>query len=900
MNFSKMQPLRSRKRTNMVIDFGSSPVRKHASEESLPELEGTWKDGEEHRFNDDLNENVIRVATAKNLKRNARSNKIPKSTRKTHRPLIGSWSADVDAVDDADVTSARKLFPERNSSKRGVSDCFSDDEDVGSVCSRNFNLETPNFGGRSRGTCRSARRNWAKDGKKNPLFSKYSNGNIASPFMSPRWMVPHRRVPSRSHKQNASNGNGGLNGLNSTSFSSVSSVPVWAKNKTPARTPSSSSVVNVGPRSTPKRPNNIKIPNQVIKKTIRTNPSTKNTTSKWTRTDQSKGKARSSFRTGYRSGDVSPSTPRTPRDSLSDLDSESVASLSIGSPELELVCKDRDGVDFCVQTLQKLSPISRCNGQNARKRDRDTLWQLQINGDSSMFSKATTQAPPPTPARKDRKGNHDSKEYSFVVPNEPDREEAIKLMRRSSSEESVAGDFGAPVYSYRTESITPIKSEESTCSTPALTPAATPTDTPVVTPNASTNCSRNVQSNEHPINETTVSAFTRSTNDDSTCINGIHANCTNSNGNITNSTSGSFRTPINGNRNNNPINTSLKPPLHDGLGSPRNLDSLLSPDPRAFDSTMTVFRKTPASACPPTPVARPRMHRSTSLGQTKMLSSTNSLPAPLMERRASKFSQSFHRKKLVGEGSFFKVYKIYMRSQKGRMSAYALKSSKRAFRSKNDRAMYLKEVELVKSLPSHPNIVKYIAAWQEELHFYVIMEYCYCTLEKLVSMVKVDERFKWNVLFQVARALEHIHKHGVLHMDVKPGNILYGIDKVLKLADFGQAIATNRRSQMLDGCEGDSMYMAPELMQHNVIPTEAADLFSLGLLMVEIATRKPLPTEGPNWQNLRKGRAREYCIGRVGRSLEKTILRMLEPKPYQRPSAAQVASVAEEWLKRKG
>lgn len=106
------------------------------------------------------------------------------------------------------------------------------------------------------------------------------------------------------------------------------------------------------------------------------------------------------------------------------------------------------------------------------------------------------------------------------------------------------------------------------------------------------------------------------------------------------------------------------------------------------------------------------------------------------------------------------------------------------------------EVELVKSLPYHPNIVKYIAAWQEELHFYVVMEYCRCTLAKLVSMVKVDERFLWNVLFQVnctliiirdwrvaqiARALEHIHKHDVLHMDVKPGNILYGIDKVKSL-----------------------------------------------------------------------------------------------------------------------
>jgi membrane-associated tyrosine- and threonine-specific cdc2-inhibitory kinase len=258
----------------------------------------------------------------------------------------------------------------------------------------------------------------------------------------------------------------------------------------------------------------------------------------------------------------------------------------------------------------------------------------------------------------------------------------------------------------------------------------------------------------------------------------------------------------------------------------------------------------------------------------------------------------FKQKKLVGEGSFFKVYKVFLPTEKGVLSPFALKASKRPFRSKNDRAIYLKEVELMKRIPNNNHVVNYAYAWQEQHHFYVVMEYCRCTLAKLVSIYKITEVFLWTVLNQIANGLEHIHRHGVLHMDIKPVNILVGRDHYLKLADFGQAIEINREDQQLDGCEGDSQYMAPELMKNNAIPTEAADVFSLGLLMCEIVMERRLPSEGPEWHDLRKGRARKYILGRVGRSLEKLILRMLDPNPPGRPSAAQIGAICLKNLKR--
>jgi len=55
---------------------------------------------------------------------------------------------------------------------------------------------------------------------------------------------------------------------------------------------------------------------------------------------------------------------------------------------------------------------------------------------------------------------------------------------------------------------------------------------------------------------------------------------------------------------------------------------------------------------------------------------------------------------------------------------YAIKRSKREFRSRNERAEYLREVQLANSMPPHPNVVEYYRAWQDAAFFYVQMELC--------------------------------------------------------------------------------------------------------------------------------------------------------------------------------
>mmetsp|Transcript_21734 Transcript_21734/g.34342 ORF Transcript_21734/g.34342 Transcript_21734/m.34342 type:complete len:594 (-) Transcript_21734:79-1860(-) len=496
-------------------------------------------------------------------------------------------------------------------------------------------------------------------------------------------------------------------------------------------------------------------------------------------------------------GSCSPSTPRTPQDSWSDVENDSVSAPR--SPELELISRDSNGHSFCIEALKKVSP--------AETKERKNSWRHPVNSSQSSMETDLEDKTSEQPS---------SQAESYETKSSADSYPSVVTMGEHENSE----------ISFQLSSYTP----------------------------------QRPQNGDTGRNPDVDAMFTGS-------------------------------------------KASLKPPLH---SSPPlyPLETFLSPDPNAFDSSgLRSSRRTPSSACPPTPVARPRIHRSNSLGQTKLLASaqvSNDFQSVMKGKimHGKKFSQNFLQKKLIGEGSFFKVFRVFVKQKNGRRASYALKISKEQFRSKNHRAMYLQEFELVKSIPNHENVVKYLAAWQEDSHLCVVMEHCRCSLSRLVSIIRVTEKFFWNVIYQLSQALHHIHKHGILHMDVKPGNVLYGVDKVLKLADFGQAIRIDRRKQMLDGCEGDSKYMAPELMQNNAIPTEAADVFSLGLLMVEITTREPLPSEGEKWRDLRRGRAREHLLGTVSRSLEAVILQMLNPQTPRRPSPSQLATIAMKQIKK--
>ncbi|MFH1139592.1 MAG: serine/threonine-protein kinase [Pseudomonadota bacterium] len=147
---------------------------------------------------------------------------------------------------------------------------------------------------------------------------------------------------------------------------------------------------------------------------------------------------------------------------------------------------------------------------------------------------------------------------------------------------------------------------------------------------------------------------------------------------------------------------------------------------------------------------------------------------------------------------------------------------------------------------SHRNIVSVFDASVDEYHSYLVMEYVegstlrkFTFKENLLPINKVV-----NIVFQCAKALDYAHHQGVIHRDIKPGNVLISTDGRPKISDFGiAAVKGGSEPEALSRLTGSVAYAAPEYLKGEAL-TPQADIFSLGSVMFELLTgRTPFQAE---------------------------------------------------------
>lgn len=95
-----------------------------------------------------------------------------------------------------------------------------------------------------------------------------------------------------------------------------------------------------------------------------------------------------------------------------------------------------------------------------------------------------------------------------------------------------------------------------------------------------------------------------------------------------------------------------------------------------------------------------------------------------------------------------------------------------------------------------------------------------------------------------------MHDEGYIHLDLKPANVFITFEGTLKIGDFGMAAKLPVPPSAER--EGDREYIAPEILSRSLYD-KPADVFSLGLMMLEIAANIILPDNGVHWQKLRSG-----------------------------------------------
>ncbi|EXJ74518.1 WEE/WEE-UNCLASSIFIED protein kinase [Cladophialophora psammophila CBS 110553] len=239
----------------------------------------------------------------------------------------------------------------------------------------------------------------------------------------------------------------------------------------------------------------------------------------------------------------------------------------------------------------------------------------------------------------------------------------------------------------------------------------------------------------------------------------------------------------------------------------------------------------------------------------------------------SSLTSRFDKVDLIGSGEFSQVYRV---SQPPETSPYhkvysvstsrpssrssvpekvwAVKRSRYPYAGTRDRQRKIHEVDVLKALGHSDHIVTFVDSWEENSHLYIQTEFCEeGTLDVFLAQIglkaRLDDFRIWKILLELAMGLKHIHDSGFIHLDLKPANVLITFEGVLKIADFGMATRWPAKAG-IEG-EGDREYIGPEILMGRY--DKPADIFALGLIMLETAGNVELPDNGVSWQKLRNG-----------------------------------------------
>lgn len=354
--------------------------------------------------------------------------------------------------------------------------------------------------------------------------------------------------------------------------------------------------------------------------------------------------------------------------------------------------------------------------------------------------------------------------------------------------------------------------------------------------------------------------------------------------------------------------------------------------------------------------------------------------------RVSQFEEQYVTESVLGQGEFSEVVRVREKVT-GRVSA--VKRMKRAYLGPKDRIRRLEEVDVLCLLRQRrntwhdpffgaDNVVELLGAWEEDGFLFLQTELCplgslaFVLAEYGRQVGPLDEARLWKMLAELAAGVDFIHKSNVLHLDLKPANVLITEIGSLKITDFGMATRWPRCTarEILAGAqletrkflprdgesisdlsftppsspsqaapapwgvpttstpfafggasddhvpapvperprrrgarqhrkgsqvlslerEGDREYIAPEVIFESKYG-KPADLFALGLILLEAACSVEIPDNGEPWHKLRSDDFSDVRLDTLSPAMQGIITGLLSSQPYLRPTAAELLEI---------
>ncbi|KAK9060397.1 hypothetical protein SSX86_021101 [Deinandra increscens subsp. villosa] len=214
---------------------------------------------------------------------------------------------------------------------------------------------------------------------------------------------------------------------------------------------------------------------------------------------------------------------------------------------------------------------------------------------------------------------------------------------------------------------------------------------------------------------------------------------------------------------------------------------------------------------------------------------------------------SFKKLDKIGQGTYSNVYKARdLRTSK----IVALKKVRFDFNEPDSVKFMTREIFILKRL-NHPNIIKLegVVTSRMSSSLYLVFEYMQHDLSSLAAVqgVKLTEPQIKCLIKQLLSGLEHCHKNGVLHRDIKGSDLLINNNGILKIADFGLASFYDpQKKQPMTSRVVTLWYRPPELLLGATLYGVGVDMWSVGCVLAELLAGRPIMPGGTEVEQLDK------------------------------------------------
>jgi TolB-like protein/predicted Ser/Thr protein kinase len=207
----------------------------------------------------------------------------------------------------------------------------------------------------------------------------------------------------------------------------------------------------------------------------------------------------------------------------------------------------------------------------------------------------------------------------------------------------------------------------------------------------------------------------------------------------------------------------------------------------------------------------------------------------------------------------------------------------------------------------HPGIVPIHEVGERDASCYFSMKFVEGgQLDEVAEREPMPPRRAVELILKVARTVHYAHEHGILHRDIKPGNILLDADGEPHLTDFGLARLVETESSVTQTLDvlGTPSYMAPEqAVGNNAAVSNTTDVYGLGAVLYQLLTGHPPFAGGTTYETIKlledtEPRPPRLWNPKIDRDLSTICLKCLEKDPKRRYSSAlALAEDLERWLK---